>query len=245
MIAITCTPRRLAQTACMVAFLSAPFAPLIGGHEPDSHDNYRNGRGTRARQMVLYEGPLAHDTDWRITQGTNNNQSFRAFGGTCSMIPANVRNSPGSATERVTFEAEHEGLGLWRMQWTDIVSGRASADSGAQYRYTYMQRWTFYGPSTDGRPPAPNRAAPNDSSPGFLRPVPDNVNADAVELHDIFILQEETTGRLVANSHILWTLRLRTTPSEQPPAAFPAVVHDRYIVNTQQQLAGQLGCDPL
>ena len=161
------------------------------------------------------------------------------------MIPASVRNAPGSATERVTFEAKHEGVGLWRMEWTDMVAGRATAENGARYQYTYMQRWTYYGPTTDGRPPAPSRAMPTNNSPGLMRTIPENVNADAAQLHDIFILQEEATGKFVANSHLLWTLRRRNSPTEQPPAIFPVVVLDNFIVATHQQISGQLGCDPL
>ena len=202
-------------------------------------------RGAGARRLVLYQGPLMHDTDWLIPQGTNNNQMYRAFGGNCSMIPAPVRNAPGSATERVTFQAQHEGLGLWRMEWTDMVAGRATAENGVRYQYTYMQRWTYYGPTTDGKPPAPSRAMPSDNAPGLLRPIPENVNADAVQLHDIFILQEEATGKLVANSHLLWNLRLRNSPTEQPPAFFPTLLLGMYVVGTHQQLSGQLGCDPL
>lgn len=199
--------------------------------------------GRPSVQLVLYRGPLAHDANWRIRRGTTNNQIHWLFGGTCSLVPSDVREVPGS-TEQVTFEATHLGLGVWRVEWRDIVTGRAVANSGARYRYWYMQRWRYDGTTKDGRRPDPSRALPATNDPGFMRAVPNNTVADAIEFHDFFRLVEEDGGKLVANSHVFWTLRLPNSPSEQPPPFFPVPI-DGYIVENHEQLAGQLGCDPL
>jgi hypothetical protein len=194
---------------------------------------------------ILYDGPLVHDTDWKIPQGTTKNQVFRAFGGTCSMIPSDVRNTTDSASEHTTFEAERQPEGIWKMAWTDNVSGKATAATGQSYDYVYQQRVTYLGTTTDGRAPRPNRTAPSLGDDGFLQWVPGNVSADALELNDFFILQEEMGGSVVASSHVLTRWRLKITPTEPPPEFFPAVALGKYIVRSLDQLAGQLGCDPL
>jgi hypothetical protein len=109
----------------------------------------------------------------------------------------------------VSFEAEHEGLGIWKVAWVDTVTGTAIAMTGQQYRYTYYVRVTYAGPTTDGRPPNPSRAMPTNSSFGFLQFVPGNVVADAVTLEDQFLLLEQNTDGVVANAHVILKLHLR------------------------------------
>ena len=86
----------------------------------------------------MYQGPLVHDQQWVMTRGTTNNNLLGVFGGTCSMIPSNVRNVRG--LEQVRFEAEHQGLGVWKVTHVDTVAGTAVADTGQRYRYTYNLR---------------------------------------------------------------------------------------------------------
>jgi hypothetical protein len=118
------------------------------------------------------------------------------------------------------------------MAWTDTVSGRAT--DGNSYRY--QQRYEYIGTTTDGRSPKPSRAAPSSEMDGFLQPVPGNVIADALDLSDFFLLQTHH-----------WILRMQIPPvaMDPPPAFFPFVLYGGYIVNIHDQLAGQLGCDPL
>jgi hypothetical protein len=203
-------------------------------------------RGSHSSQTVLYAGPLAHDTEWKITAGTVKNDIYHAFGGTCSMVPSDVRNMLGSASEHVTFEAKPEPEGIWDMAWTDSISGKAAAATGQKYVYTYQQRFTFKGTTTDGRAPRPNRGIPSpDDRDGFLQIVPSNVNADALDLNDFFLLEEEIGGKLIASSHVHFIWRLKITPTEQPPAFFPFVLQGYILGSIRDQLAGQLGCDPL
>jgi hypothetical protein len=192
-----------------------------------------------------FEGPLVHDQDWTIKAGPAgpDNQKFRALGGTCSMIPSDVHNVVGSGFERVTFEAERLGLGLWKMAWADTVAGTATDGNN----YTYYQRLEFTAPTNDGKASQPNRATPSPDNLGFLQVVPSNVNADSVDLIDLFVLQSPGGG-VVANSHLHGTWRLQIPPAEMdpPPAFFPFVIQGKYIANTTtSQLAGQWGCDPL
>jgi hypothetical protein len=193
---------------------------------------------------VLYEGPLTHDQNWIIKSGplSPDNQTFRAFGGTCSMVPSDVTNRVGSGRERVTFAAESTGLAVWKMAWTDTVSGIAADGNN----YHYQQRFEYVGTTTDGKAPRPSRAFPSSENDGFLQTVPSNVLADALDLNDIFLLQTPQGG-VVANSHIHWALRLQIPPFEMdpPPSFFPVVLFGQYIVVLHDQLAGQLGCDPL
>jgi hypothetical protein len=193
---------------------------------------------------VLYEGPLSHDQNWTIKAGPAgpDNQKFRAVGGTCSMIPSTVDNATGSGFERVTFEAERDALGVWKMAWTDTVTGTGTDGN----LYTYQQHHDFTGVTTDGRAPRPNRGAPTGNEVGgFLQVVPSNVIADALDTHDFFMLRTPT-GNLVASSHVHWIFRRQIPPAEtDPPPAFFPFLFQGYIVNIHEQLAGQLGCDPL
>lgn len=206
-------------------------------------DDHHRGRDKDKILVVLYEGPLVHDKDWMIKAGPPgpDNQKFRAVGGTCSMIPNDLRNAPGSGFERVTFEAEKQHLGLWQMTRIDTVVGHA--DDGNPY--TYQQRQDYIGTTTDGRPPRPNRGTPTSEFDGFLQIVPSNVVADAFDLHDFFMLRTPAGG-LIASSHVHYTFRLQIPPveSDPPPSFFPFVIQG-YILNIHEQLAGQLGCDPL
>jgi len=63
---------------------------------------------------------------------------------------------------------------------------------------------------------------------------------------DFFVLQTPGGG-VVANSHVRWTWRLQIPPAatDPPPAFFPFLLDEHYIVNFHDQLAGQLGCDPI
>jgi hypothetical protein len=191
---------------------------------------------------VLYEGPLVHDRDWTIKSGPPgpDNQKFHGIGGTCSMVSSDVHNISGF--ERVTFEAERLGLGLWSMASVDNISG--SATDGNNY-HQYM-RFGFSGITNDGEAPKPNRAPPSAQNEGFLQVVPSNVDADAIDLMDSFVLQSHAGG-VLASSHAHWTWRLQIPPvsMDPPPAFFPFPLGGKYIVNIHKQLAGQLGCDPL
>ncbi len=209
-----------------------PLSADEGGNAPDK------------TVTVLYDGPLSHDQDWTIKSGSvdPDNQKFRALGGTCSMIGSDVHNVSGSGTERVTFESELHKPGAWKMAWTDTVSGSATDGN----RYVYQERFEYTGPTTDGKQPKPSRAMPISEFDGFLQFVPDNVNADALDMHDFFVLQTPS-GKVVASSNVHWTFRLQIPPvsTDPPPSFFPFVALGRYIVNLHDQLAGQLGCDPL
>ncbi len=220
----------------------AAVFPLIGQievfHDSDGKD--KDGRN-QSIDLVLYSGPLIHDTTWTLTRGTNTN----VFRGQCSMIPSNVSNIAGSASEVVRFSAEPADLGIWDMVWTDTITGKAMATTGQHYRYFYRGRITFAGPTTDGRAPAISRTTPSATDEGFLRSVPSNVNAPSFDVRDFFVLQDEVGGNVVAHSEVLWRERLKITPDEQPPALYPFVDFGRYILATPQQLAGQLGCDPV
>jgi hypothetical protein len=193
---------------------------------------------------VLYEGPLLHDQNWTIKAGpvSPDNQKSSSFGGTCSMVPGDVDIQTSSGRDRVTFEAEYTGLGIWKMAWTDTVSG--SASDGNEWHY--QQRIEFSGTTTDGRPPRPNRSLPSPGNDGFMQSIPSNVTSDTLDLTDFFILQPRG-GDIVASSHVHFILRQQIPPGETdpPPDYFPYVFFGKYIVNLHDQLAGQLGCDPL
>jgi hypothetical protein len=158
------------------------------------------------------------------------------------MIPSDVHNMPGSALERVTFEAARLGLGRWDMAWTDIVTGNASDGNN---KYIYRQRWTYQSITTDGKPPRPNRTMPASEGGGFLQILPDNANPDSLDSVDFFIIQS-AEGDVVADSNIHWTWRLQMQPTSLDPLPefFPALTAGRYLVHSHDQLTGQLGCDP-
>ena len=85
---------------------------------------------------------------------------------------------------------------------------------------------------------------PTSTDPGFLDPVPSNVESAALKFADFFLLMDEATGRLVADANVLGWFHRRINPSEQPPSFFPFVL-DGYIATTLETIAGQAGCDPL
>jgi hypothetical protein len=199
-------------------------------------------RGGPGRTIVLYQGPLVHDQRWVMTRGTTNNQLLGVFGGTCSLIPSNVRNVWGF--ERVRLEVEEQALGVWKIAHVDTVVGTAVADTGQRYRYSYNLRRSVTGITTDGKPPSPNRAMPTPTNPGFLDPVPSNIESAALKFEDFFLLIDETTGRLVADAHVLAWFHRRIDPAEPLPPFFPFVL-DGYIATSLQTVAGQAGCDPL
>ena len=150
-------------------------------------------RGDKDRIFVLlYQGPRVGDPDWTIKSGPvgPDNQKFRDVGGTCSMIPSDVHNTPGSAFERVTFEAKRNHLNVWEMVTTDTITGAASDGN----RYTYQNQFTYRGPTTDGKAPKPNRAMPSPGNDGFLQAVPSNVNASAPG-HDRPLHPPDSQGR--------------------------------------------------
>jgi hypothetical protein len=200
------------------------------------------GNAKRSRVTVLYEGPLVHDQNWTITAGPPGPDNQKYTGSTCSMIPHDVHNAAGSGFERITFEAEWLHLGVWKMAWTETVVGMATDGNN----YTYRQRIEYTAPTNDGRRPTPNRAAPSGDNLGFLQVVPSNVNADSLDMIDQFVLQP-FGGGVVASSHVHWTWRLQIPPIENDPAPdfYPFLLDNKYILNTHEQLAGQLGCDPM
>jgi hypothetical protein len=196
----------------------------------------------RKNDIVLYDGPLSHDQNWTIKSGPRGpqNQVAQRRGGTCSMIPADVSNV--SADERVVFTSERQSLGVWKMSWTDFVSGIASDGN----KYKYRQRFAYYGVTSDGRAPRPNRATPSDEGGGFLQMVPDNVTTDTLDFDDFFLLVT-ASGEVAASSHIRAVYRQQIPPVslDPPPAAFPNLLLGRFIFSIRDQLAGQAGCDPL
>jgi hypothetical protein len=206
----------------------------------------QGGKAKDTIAVVLYEGPLSHDQNWIIKAGPPgpDNQKFRGIGGTCSMIPNDVNNATGSGFERVTFEAERDPLGIWKMAWTDSVTGTATDGN----LYTYQQHHEFIGVTTDGKAPRPNRRLPTPGSDdtGFLQIVPNNVITDTLEMRDFFLLRTPT-GSVVASSHLINAFRLQIPPvdTDPPPPGLPFLFQGRFIVSSHQQLAGQVGCDPL
>ncbi len=87
----------------------------LGGDDNNGEDH--RGGAKDSIFVVLYQGPRVGDPAWTIKSGPAgpNNQKFRDVGGTCSMIPSDVHNVPGSAFERVTFEAKRNHLNVWEM----------------------------------------------------------------------------------------------------------------------------------
>ena len=223
----------------MVLLSQSQMIPLSGQADTSGAASLRGGAD---RNIILYQGPLLHDQQWVMRRGTTNTNLLGVFGGNCSLIPSNVRNSRGF--EQVRVETDYEGLGVWKVTHVDTVVGTAVADTGQRYTYTYNLRRSVRGISTDGRPPNPNRAMPTETNPGFFDPVPNNIESAALEAEDFFLLREEATGRLVADAKVIGVFHRRIDPSEQPPAIFPFVL-DGFIVTKIETVAGQAGCDPL
>ena len=144
-------------------------------------------RGGPERNTLLYQGPLVHDQQWVMRRGTTNTNLLGVFGGNCSLIPSNVSNVRGF--EQVRLETEYEGLGVWKVTHIDTVVGTAVAAAGQRYTYTYNLRRSVRGITTDGRPPSPNRARPTETNPGFLDPVPNNIESTTLEFNDFFLLR--------------------------------------------------------
>jgi hypothetical protein len=232
---------RIARVYLLLPLAFAAVLPLAADDDRKDDDH---SRGDHTKVTVLYEGPLLHDQNWTIKAGpvSPDNQKNPSFGGTCSMVPGDVSIQTGSGRERVTFEAEYTGLGVWKMAWMDTVSGGASNGD----KWHYQQRVEFSGTTMDGRAPRPNRSLPSPGNDGFLQAIPSNVSADALDLVDFFILQPRD-GDIAASSHVHFVLRQQIPPVETdpPPDYFPVVVFGKYIVNLHDQLAGQFGCDPL
>jgi hypothetical protein len=234
------------QTRCLLPLTISLILPGFARADGSTSEHQEGNKGDGHDRMVtvLYEGPLVHDQDWTIKAGPRGpeNQKFRGFGGTCSMVASEVHNVAGSALELVTFSAEREGLGLWNMAFTDTVRGTASDGN----KYIYSERLTYASMTTDGRPPRPNRAMPSSEGGGFLQIVPENANPDVLDLIDFFVLQSPG-GDVVADSNVHWSWRLQMQPAslDPPPAFFPALNAGRYLLHSHDQLAGQLGCDPL
>jgi hypothetical protein len=237
------TPIRKAvlwHAAALISLTQLTLSPL-NGQVADTPETARL-RGGPERNIVLYQGPLVHDQQWVMRSGTTNTNLLGVFGGNCSLVPSNVRNLSGF--EQVRFEYEHQGLGVWKMAHVDTVYGTAVAETGQRYRYTYNLRRSVTGITTDGKPPSPNRAVPTSTNPGFLDPVPSNVESAALKFEDFFLLIDEATGRVVADAQVLGWFHRRIDPAEQPPSFFPFVL-DGYIATTLETIAGQAGCDPL
>ena len=129
------------------------------------------------------------------------------------MISADVSNV--SAVERVVFTAEREELGIWKMSWTDAVSGTASDGN----KYKYKQRFDYEGVTTDGRNPRPNRDAPSGEGGGFLEMLPSNVATDTLEFDDFFLYT--SSGNIAASSHIRAIFRQQIPPVELDPPRLP------------------------
>src|SRR5262245_26250794 len=139
-----CAP--MARSVFVIADSNDSASPERASYTPETTASVRGGL---EKSTVLYEGPLVHDQQWVMTSGTTNTQLLGVFGGTCSMIPSNVRNVRG--VEQVRFEAEYQGLGVWKMARVDTVVGNAVADSGQRYLYTYHVRHSYTGITTDGK----------------------------------------------------------------------------------------------
>ena len=229
---------------CGVAFWLSMTQLPVSSLKAQVHSFEASDQGHQHLKIdtVLYQGPLVHDTQWVIKQGQTKTDMWGGVGGTRSIVPADVANR--SAVERVGFEAEPQGLGMWKMAWIDTVIGTANAVTGQRYRYTYYVRASYVGPTTDGRAPNPSRAMPTNTSFGFLQFVPANVVADAYTAEDQFLLLDPQTSKIVANAHTILKVHLRLDPAEQPPAIFPTDL-EGYILTSQEVIAGQFGCDPL
>jgi hypothetical protein len=156
------------------------------------------------------------------------------------MVQSDVFNA--FARERVTFEMERQDLGVWEMVWMDTVSGETTDGD----HYTYRQRIQFSGITTDGRSPRPNRANPTPNNEGFLEAVPGNVRTASFDFNDFFLLYSRG-GNLIADSHVHANFRRQIPPeaNDPPPAYFPFVLSEHFIISSVEVLGGQIGCDPL
>ena len=86
---------------CAVTLLlPANIALKAQSDEPLESDN---AVGALDKNIVLYQGPLVHDQQWVITAGTTKTDILGGFGGTCSLVPSNVKNV--SAREHVRFDS--------------------------------------------------------------------------------------------------------------------------------------------
>jgi hypothetical protein len=230
------TSSRITRLPLLLPLAFAVALPL------EAADGQRGNNNTAV--TVLYEGPLLHEEDWTIKSGpvSPDNQKSGALGGTCSMVPSDVSVMTGSGRDRVTLESEYTGLGVWKIAWTETMSGNTL--NGDQWHE--QMRIEFSGTTTDGKAPRPNRSLPSPGNDGFLQPVPANVVSDSLDLTDLFILQPPG-GDIAASSHVHFVLRRQIPPvaMDPPPDYFPAVLFGKYIVNLHDQLAGQFGCDPL
>ena len=126
--------------------------------------------GGPKKSTVLYQGPLVHDQQWVMKRGTTNNNLLGVFGGTCSLVPSNVRNLSGF--EQVQFESEHQGLGVWKIVHLDTVIGTAVGETGQKYRYTYNLRRSVTGITTDGQAAKSEQGYADVHGPWFPRSSP-------------------------------------------------------------------------
>jgi len=228
------------RTAVLFSLIQMILCPL-GAQQTDNSEASRF-RGGAERNILLYQGSLVHDQQWVMRRGNTNTNVLGVFGGNCSLIPSNVSNIRGF--EQVHVETDYEGLGVWKVTHVDTVVGTAVAATGQQYTYAYNLRRSVRGITTDGRPPSPNRAKPTQNNPGFLDPVPDNIESASLEFNDFFLLREETSGRIVADANVIGVFHRRIDPLEPLPAFFPFLL-DGYIATRIETVAGQAGCDPL
>ncbi len=235
--------RSLSSHCRFLAVVTLAALPLVASDDsgPVSENSFQPISSKEAIHRVLYEGPLMHDQNWKITRGPRGADNFKlvALGGTCSTVPADVFNV--SAFERITFEAVPEHLGIWKMSWVDTVSGEAT--QGTDYKY--QRRMDFSGTTSNGGPPRARRITAIDDDEEGLQIVPSNVLAPALDINDFFILSSH--GTLVASSYARGTFRLQIPPVDKdpPPSFFPVILPGGYIVQTLQELAGEGGCDPL
>jgi hypothetical protein len=225
----------------LLGFALAATIPYPAYSQPDMSTGNSSGPGKPEINIVLYEGPLAHDQHWLIKSGTSNPDVWGGAGGTCSLVATDVKNV--SAMEKISFEAKHDGLGIWKMAWIDTVVGTASAVGGStSFKYSYYVRTSFVGTTTDGRAPDPSRARPNSPDMAFLNPIPHNVITDGAQLQDQFLLTDPATNRLVADAQLLFTFGVHR--GEPLPSIFPFELQGLFVTN-HLSISGSFGCDPL
>src|SRR5215831_1625784 len=85
--------------------LAVAMVVVLPLRSEDNNGEDHRGGSKDSIFLVLYQGPRFGDPAWTIKSGPvgPDNQKFRDLGGTCSMIPSDVHNVPGSAFERITF----------------------------------------------------------------------------------------------------------------------------------------------